>query len=59
MEDVTAVTVTRIDRDAGIIVLDPDARYPSWLDDLEAYNVADFSKDVTLDPRWTEKLTKN
>jgi hypothetical protein len=58
MEDVTAVTVTRIDRDAGIIVLDPDARYPSWLDDLEAYNVADFSKDVTLDPRWTEKLTK-
>ncbi len=50
MADVTKVTIAAIDPDAGLIALDPDRRWPSALDDLEAHRCADFTTDVTLDP---------
>lgn len=58
MEDVTAVTVVGIDRDAGIIAVSPNRRFPNMLDDLERHGIADFSQNVILDPRWMDTFTK-
>ena len=58
MEKVTEVRIVGIDRDAGLIVLLPNNRYPTMLDDLESYGLADFSKNVVLDPVWVDTFTK-
>jgi len=58
MSDVTSVTVVALDRDAGLVVIDPDQRRATMLDDLEAHGVADFSIDVMLDPTYRDTFTK-
>jgi hypothetical protein len=57
MDSVTKVNIKAIDRDLGLIVLDPNDRYPTFLDDLEYYALADFSKEVVLDPVWMDTFT--
>lgn len=49
MNRVTQVTVTAIDRDAGLIAVDASRRWPTVLDDLEAVGV-NLSRNVVLDP---------
>lgn len=62
MESVTRVNIVAIDRDIGVIVLDssPSSSHISSniLDDLELYGLADFSKEVILDPVWVDTFTK-
>ena len=58
MESVTGVRIIAIDRDAGLIALLPNNRYPTMLDDLEQHGLADFSQDVILDPVWIDTFTK-
>jgi DNA replication ATP-dependent helicase Dna2 len=58
MERVTHITVAAIDRDAGIIVLDPDYEDGNWLDDLEEHQIVDFGQDVVLDPISLDYFTK-
>jgi len=58
METVTGVRIVAIDRDAGLIALLPNNRYPMMLDDLERHGLADFSQDVILDPVWVDTFTK-
>jgi hypothetical protein len=50
MAEVTQVTVVAIDREQLLIALDPNSRFPTMLDGLEAYGVADFTRHVVLDP---------
>src|SRR5262249_25696362 len=59
MEDVTAVNVVAIDRDRGLIVLDPNRRWPSMLDDLEREGLEDLSNEVMLDPVSHDYFTSN
>jgi hypothetical protein len=58
MEDVTTVNVVAIDRDRGLIVLDPNRRWPNMLDDLERHGLADLSSEVMLDPVAHDYFTK-
>jgi DNA replication ATP-dependent helicase Dna2 len=58
MEDVTSVTVVRIDRDNRIIVLEPNRRWPGMLDGLEAQGLANFTTDVVLDPVHHDYFTR-
>ena len=58
MESVTGVRIVGIDRDAGLIAVLPNNRYPTMLDDLEQHGLADFSRDVVLDPVWVDTFTK-
>ncbi|QIN77516.1 AAA family ATPase [Rubrobacter marinus] len=59
MGDVTRVTVAGIDRDRGLIALDPQTRpdAPS-LEDLEDEGIADFDTDVVLDRVFRDYFTK-
>jgi DNA replication ATP-dependent helicase Dna2 len=50
MEEVTGVTVAAIDRENCLIAIDPNRRWPTMLDDLEATGLADFTIDAILDP---------
>jgi len=50
MQWVTQVTVRAIDRDAGTLVLDLDARWQPVVDALERHGIVDLSTDVMLDP---------
>lgn len=58
METATGVRIVGIDRDAGLIAVLPNNRYPTMLDDLERQGLADFSQDVVLDPVWVDTFTK-
>ena len=58
MEAVTAVSIIAIDRDARLIALLPNRRYPTMLDDLEQHGLANLSQDVVLDPVWIDTFTK-
>lgn len=58
METVTGVRIVAIDRDAGFIALLPSGRYLTMLDDLERQGLADFSRDVVLDPIWVDTFTR-
>jgi len=58
METVTGVRIAGIDRDAGLIALLPNNRYPTMLDDLEQQGLADFSQNVILDPIWVDTFTR-
>jgi hypothetical protein len=54
MEEVTGVSVVALDRQAGLVVLDPNARWPTMLDDLERHGLANFSVDTVLDPTYRD-----
>ena len=58
METVTGVRIVGIDRDAGLIAVLPNNRYPTMLDDLEQQGLADFGQDIILDPVWVDTFTK-
>ena len=58
METVTGIRIVAIDRDAGLIAVLPNNRYPTMLDDLEQQGLADFSQDVILDPVWIDTFTR-
>jgi hypothetical protein len=58
MEQVTKVTVRGLDRERGLIALDASPRWPTILDDLEAAGIADFSRNVVLDPVYTDFFTR-
>lgn len=58
MEDVTGVTIVALDRDHRWIVLDPNRRWPTMIDDLEAHGIVNFSRDVVLDPVHHDYFTK-
>jgi hypothetical protein len=58
MEDVTGVRIVAIDRDAGLIALLPNNRYPTMLDDLEQQGLVNFGQDVILDPVWIDAFTR-
>jgi hypothetical protein len=59
-EEVTGVTVAALDRNQGLIAVDPDPRYTTAIDDLHNSGLADFDRDVILDPvhhdYFTDKL---
>ncbi len=63
LERTTGVTVVGLDRNARLIGLDVDRRYPTLLDDLTNANVADFNQNVMLDPVhrdfFTDKLVES
>lgn len=51
MEKATAVKIVILDRDSEIIIIDANAyKRPELLDEMESEGVADFSKNVVLDP---------
>ncbi len=50
MEDVTQITVKAIDREAGVIVIDENARWQGYLDGLEQTGRAQLSVNAVLDP---------
>lgn len=54
---VLQVTVLAIDRDKGLIALEPNSRYPTMLDDVEQAGLADLSNDVMLDPVYQDTFT--
>jgi hypothetical protein len=58
MEQVTGVEVLAIDRDNRVIVLEPTFEDGNWLDNLEYHHLADFSRDVMLDPKSQDSFTK-
>lgn len=58
MADVTQVTVVALDREALLIALDPNTRFPGHLDALEAEGLADFSHNAILDPLHRDHFTK-
>ncbi len=58
METATGVRIVALDRDACLIALLPNYRFPTMLDDLEQQGLADFSRDVILDPVWVDTFTK-
>jgi len=58
MEAVTGIRIVGLDRDAGLIAVLPNNRYPAMLDELEQQGLADFSQDVVLDPVWVDTFTK-
>ncbi len=58
MSQVTKVSIVKFDRDLGLMVLDPNRSYPTWLDDLERHGLADLSTDVMLDPVHSDTFTK-
>ncbi len=63
MEDVTQVTVKAIDREAGVVVIDENARWAGYLDGLEQAGRAQLSANAVLDPvhhdYYTAKLKKS
>jgi hypothetical protein len=56
--EATRVTVAGIDRETGLLVLDPNDRWPSVLDDLEKHAGFDFSRDAILDPVHHDYFTR-
>ncbi len=64
MEDVCSVTIVAIDRERGLIAIDPNNRNQDIngnqgiLDDLELNNLVDFSADVILDPIHIDTFTR-
>ena len=58
MDSVTSVSVKAINRDLGLIVLDPNDRYSAFIDELELYDRVDFSMDVILDRVWIDTFTR-
>ncbi|MFO0877588.1 MAG: ATP-binding protein [Gemmataceae bacterium] len=50
LERATSVTVVGLDRNRGLIALDPDRQYVTMLDDLTNAGIANFDRDVMLDP---------
>jgi len=58
METVTGIRIVGIDRDAGLIAVLPNNRYPTMLDALEQHGLADFRQDVILDPVWVDTFTR-
>jgi hypothetical protein len=50
VEDITGATVVGLDRNLGLIAIDPDPRYTTVFDDLHNAGLADFDRDVILDP---------
>lgn len=57
LENFLGVTVVDVDRERGLLILDPDRNYPEALDDVEAAGLLDLSRDVMLDPRHRDFLT--
>ncbi|MBI3979160.1 MAG: ATP-binding protein [Chloroflexi bacterium] len=57
VEEITQVTVVALDRDLGLMALDPNGRSATWLDDLEAAGIADFSQNAVLDPTYHDYFT--
>jgi len=58
MSQVIKVSIVTFDRDLGLMVLDPNRSYPTWLDDLERHGLADLSTDVMLDSVHSDTFTK-
>ena len=58
MEAATGVRIVGINRDAGLLAILPNNRYPAMLDDLELHGLANLSQDVVLDPVWVDTFTK-
>src|SRR5207248_3233514 len=58
LEEVCGVTLTALDRDNRLLVIDADRRFPSILDDLEAAGLADFTRHAVLDPTHRDFLTR-
>lgn len=59
MDDICSVKVAGLDREEGLIALDPGCfRLPTAIDDLERAGVVDFSRDLVLDPVPADFFTK-
>src|SRR5205814_822553 len=54
----TGVTVVAVDRDHDLIVLDPSRQTPRMLDDLQAHELADFERNVVMDPTHRDYFTR-
>ena len=50
VESATQVTIAALDRTAGLIALDTTTRFPAFMTDLQTAGIADFERDVVLDP---------
>ncbi len=58
MDQAAGVSVAAIDRDRRLLVLNPSRRFPTLLEDLEAEDLVDLSRDVILDPTHADFFTK-
>lgn len=59
MEDVTSVSIVHMDREAGIVAVRSNQRYPqSVLDDIETHLGINLSVDVMLDPVHKDYFTR-
>lgn len=63
IERVTNVTVVKIDRNQGLIVLDVNRNYPTIVDELRNSGIVNLDQDAVLDPVsrdfFTEKLKQS
>ena len=50
MEELLGVTIVGLDRNRGWIAVDPDRRFPTIVENLEAVGGFDLRRDVILDP---------
>ncbi len=58
MEEGTGVTVAELDRNLGLIALDVNQRYPTFIDDLHNAGIINFDQNVILDPVHNDFFTK-
>lgn len=58
VEQAAGVTVVGLDRNLDLIALDPNQRYPSFLDDLQNAGIANFNQSVILDPVYNDFFTR-
>ncbi len=58
MDAMTSVTVAGLDRDRRLIALDLSGREPATMETLERHGLADFSRNVSLDPTASDFFTR-
>ena len=58
VEQAAGVTVVGLDRNLDLIALDPNQRYPAFLDDLQNAGIANFNQNVILDPVYNDFFTR-
>ena len=58
VEQAAGVTIVGLDRNQGLVALDANPRYPTFLDDLENAGVVNLDQDVILDPVHNDFFTR-
>lgn len=58
VEDLAAVTIVGLDRNNGLIALDGNWRWPSFLEELQASGLANLDQNVILDPVHNDFFTR-